>query len=410
MEARCTDLESAAEPTAQATALVFEHGSYLSGLQSLSEIGYRFGKLIYFLDAWEDFESDRRTGAFNPLLATGIGRDWAAGRIREEAAGLVSALADVGAPLEFQSRFRTNIESRLGARFPILHSCGTRAKTTLAARWKQAVVKARSWETVGLGLAPVAAMAFLFPVYARSARSAHECLSMGLNLMALGGLLAAAGGAPEIPKAPEPERWHPSNLVTGAAATYRTVIAIAAATVAMAVTVAIAKRLAAHVKLKGDHANRYRVFQGSLTEQDHQQSSQGGCRRPGLRRTAAGGGVRQRRIYRHRHRRSATKVDAINRGESYIQDIPSEVLGRWWNPIASAPRRISVSSRSRHHQHLRAHAAAQDQRSGHELHRVARARRSRKYFHPGMLVILESTTYPGTTDELVLPDAREART
>ena len=26
-----------------------------------------------------------------------------------------------------------------------------------------------------------------------------------------------------------------------------------------------------------------------------------------------------------------------------------------------------------------------------------------KYFHPGMLVILESTTYPGTTDELVRP-------
>ncbi len=26
-----------------------------------------------------------------------------------------------------------------------------------------------------------------------------------------------------------------------------------------------------------------------------------------------------------------------------------------------------------------------------------------KYFHPGLLVILESTTYPGTTDELLLP-------
>src|SRR3989442_11241114 len=26
-----------------------------------------------------------------------------------------------------------------------------------------------------------------------------------------------------------------------------------------------------------------------------------------------------------------------------------------------------------------------------------------KYLHPGMLVVLESTTYPGTTDELVLP-------
>jgi dTDP-4-amino-4,6-dideoxygalactose transaminase len=26
-----------------------------------------------------------------------------------------------------------------------------------------------------------------------------------------------------------------------------------------------------------------------------------------------------------------------------------------------------------------------------------------KFFHPGTLVILESTTYPGTTDELMLP-------
>ena len=26
-----------------------------------------------------------------------------------------------------------------------------------------------------------------------------------------------------------------------------------------------------------------------------------------------------------------------------------------------------------------------------------------KHFHPGLLIILESTTYPGTTDEVVLP-------
>ena len=29
-----------------------------------------------------------------------------------------------------------------------------------------------------------------------------------------------------------------------------------------------------------------------------------------------------------------------------------------------------------------------------------------KYFHPGLLVILESTTYPGTTDELLLPTSK----
>jgi UDP-N-acetyl-D-glucosamine dehydrogenase len=28
----------------------------------------------------------------------------------------------------------------------------------------------------------------------------------------------------------------------------------------------------------------------------------------------------------------------------------------------------------------------------------------RKYFHPGQLIVLESTTYPGTTDEIVLPE------
>ena len=34
---------------------------------------------------------------------------------------------------------------------------------------------------------------------------------------------------------------------------------------------------------------------------------------------------------------------------------------------------------------------------------VAACQEIAKYFGPGMLVILESTTYPGTTDELVLP-------
>src|SRR5207247_3146766 len=34
---------------------------------------------------------------------------------------------------------------------------------------------------------------------------------------------------------------------------------------------------------------------------------------------------------------------------------------------------------------------------------VAATQEIARYFHAGMLVILESTTYPGTTDELVLP-------
>ena len=40
---------------------------------------------------------------------------------------------------------------------------------------------------------------------------------------------------------------------------------------------------------------------------------------------------------------------------------------------------------------------------------VAACEEIAKYFHPGLLVILESTTYPGTTDELVLPMLEKSR-
>ena len=56
------------------------------------------------------------------------------------------------------------------------------------------------------------------------------------------------------------------------------------------------------------------------------------------------------------------KVAAVQRGESYVQDIPSERLAALTND-----------------------------------------ERWRAISHPGMLVVLESTTYPGTTEELLLP-------
>ena len=95
----------------------------------------------------------------------------------------------------------------------------------------------------------------------------------------------------------------------------------------------------------------------------------GRCR-PGLRRLAAGRGIRARRISRHRDRYRPAKVDALNRGESYIQDIPtsvSDAAGEGGQD--SGHHRFRRRHGTGHHQHLRAHAAAQDQRSGHELYR-----------------------------------------
>ena len=63
--------------------------------------------------------------------------------------------------------------------------------------------------------------------------------------------------------------------------------------------------------------------------------------------------------------------------------------------------RLRAPRRARRDPHLRADAADPAARAGHELRgrhsRSACARRLR----PGQLVVLESTTYPGTTDELV---------
>jgi UDP-N-acetyl-D-glucosamine dehydrogenase len=97
------------------------------------------------------------------------------------------------------------------------------------------------------------------------------------------------------------------------------------------------------------------------------------------------------------------KVDAINRGESYIQDIPTEVL----RPLVESGHIKATSD----------FAAVADL----DTINIAVPTPLRKtkdpdmtfidsacteigrYFKAGKLVILESTTYPGTTEEVVLP-------
>jgi hypothetical protein len=188
LEAESGDLDMVAKPTAEATALVFRHGARVAGLaadrvEELEAIGRRFGHLIYILDAWEDFDRDKRTGAFNPLHANGLTREWAAERIREEAAAL-------GFPPEFAARLRVNVAARLAPRFSIVHSCSAPAPQGVAERWRSAVAKARELRTPLWAGAAVVAIAFLFPMQARIVRSSRECLSLVMNLMALGGLMA----------------------------------------------------------------------------------------------------------------------------------------------------------------------------------------------------------------------------
>jgi hypothetical protein len=87
------------EPTETATGAAFAHTAVLAGrpanIAPLSEAGRLFGRLAHLLDAVEDLAADTRTGAWNPLVATGT--DLAAARRHADDAvlGVRLALADV---------------------------------------------------------------------------------------------------------------------------------------------------------------------------------------------------------------------------------------------------------------------------------------------------------------------------
>lgn len=70
-----TSLLTVTEPTETATAAAFGHTAVLAGRpanrEPLEEAGRLFGRLAHLLDAVEDLAQDTRSGAWNPLTATG---------------------------------------------------------------------------------------------------------------------------------------------------------------------------------------------------------------------------------------------------------------------------------------------------------------------------------------------------
>ena len=98
------------------------------------------------------------------------------------------------------------------------------------------------------------------------------------------------------------------------------------------------------------------------------------------------------------------KVDAINRGESYILDVPSETVAR----LVKAGRLSATTDFSVLQQADAVSICVPTplRKTGDpDLSFIVTATEDlAKYVHPGMVVVLESTTYPGTTRELILPN------
>ena len=98
-----------------------------------------------------------------------------------------------------------------------------------------------------------------------------------------------------------------------------------------------------------------------------------------------------------------SRVDRLNNGESYIQDVPnSEVAELVKDGRLDATTDFSVV-RDLDTINICVPTPLRKTKDPDMSYIVSASEEIAKYFHPGLLVILESTTYPGTTDELLLP-------
>jgi UDP-N-acetyl-D-glucosamine dehydrogenase len=98
-----------------------------------------------------------------------------------------------------------------------------------------------------------------------------------------------------------------------------------------------------------------------------------------------------------------TKVDLLNHGESYIQDVPTSVL----KPLVDAGKLRATTDFAAVAEldtiNIAVPTPLRKTKDPDMSFIVRSCEEIAKYSHPGMLLILESTTYPGTTDELMLP-------
>ena len=97
------------------------------------------------------------------------------------------------------------------------------------------------------------------------------------------------------------------------------------------------------------------------------------------------------------------RVRQLQRGRSYIQDVPTAAVRN-----LTRAGRLEATGDFSVLKHVDAvNVCVPTPLSKHRdpdvSHVVAAAEEVARYLHPGMLVVLESTTYPGTTDELILP-------
>jgi UDP-N-acetyl-D-glucosamine dehydrogenase len=102
------------------------------------------------------------------------------------------------------------------------------------------------------------------------------------------------------------------------------------------------------------------------------------------------------------------KTQAINEGRSYIQDVATETVA----PLVAAGTLRATTDFSVIREldtiNICVPTPLRKTKDPDMSFIDAASREIAKHLHPGMLIILESTTYPGTTDEMLVPILEEA--
>jgi len=100
---------------------------------------------------------------------------------------------------------------------------------------------------------------------------------------------------------------------------------------------------------------------------------------------------------------NADKTRRVNAGDSYVGDVPSSVLA----PLVQSGKLRATTDFSAvaglDTINICVPTPLRKTKDPDMSYIVSSCQEIARYFHTGMLVILESTTYPGTTDEVVLP-------
>ena len=98
-----------------------------------------------------------------------------------------------------------------------------------------------------------------------------------------------------------------------------------------------------------------------------------------------------------------SRVDRLNRGESYVQDVASSEVAKLVRENRFQATSDFSVVRELDTINICVPTPLRKTKDPDMSYIVSAAEEIAKYFHSGLLVILESTTYPGTTDELLLP-------